>query len=716
MSPKNQIQSVVSNQLTCNKKYSIDQYWALKVLVNLNWTQVSYSDDFSSSELCYLGLKKFRKDLRETGGDENEINREIRNQLNYIEKNIPQVDLVLRRNISKLVKVINLNETEIMLLSFAIVSRCTKLLGDILQKLGNLRLSEIYETLSLILNIPNKKIKKALNSKSTLFQSGLIRVDNDDLFSNLYLYLSIMDGLVDRLLIPDIDIDEIFEPYFYPVNKGKLTIKDYYYLSKQTHIIQRLLRNIKKIPVKGMNILLYGPPGTGKTEFAQAIAKSSGFDLQEIAISNEKGDPISSKARFSAFRLAQHVLKRKKNSLIVFDEIEDVFPQTMMNFFGLTGDDKGQKAWVNRLLENNKVPSIWISNAVDQIDDAYKRRFKFVIKMDIPPKRTRLRIIKNCVKSLPISSDWLNSLAENSDLSPALISQAAEMVILMNNNDESVNKNNGDRTNSDAIESDLTQILNNSLEVMDKKSIQFNKSIKSISYNIDALNPDRDLKDLITGLKKHQQGRICLYGPPGTGKTAFGQYIASKLDKKLLVKRASDILSKWVGEAESNIASMFAESEKENSILMIDEADSFLMDRKTAHQSWAITQVNELLTQMENYEGIFICSTNLIDNLDAASIRRFDLKIKLDYLHPKQAWTLFRQVIAEQGLKLTQKAWWEQQLNSYHNLTPGDFSTVVRQNRLSAEKLRPDLLLAGLKNESQFKTGNKRGIGFTASL
>ena len=94
----------------------------------------------------------------------------------------------------------------------------------------------------------------------------------------------------------------------------------------------------------------------------------------------------------------------------------------------------------------------------------------------------------------------------------------------------------------------------------------------------------------------------------------------------------------------------------------------------------------------------------------------FDLKIKLDYLQPRQVWTLFQQVIAEQGIKLTQKTWWEQRLNSYHNLTPGDFSTVIRQNRLSYKKLEPDLLLAGLKNESRFKIGNKRGIGFTASF
>jgi transitional endoplasmic reticulum ATPase len=128
-------------------------------------------------------------------------------------------------------------------------------------------------------------------------------------------------------------------------------------------------------------------------------------------------------------------------------------------------------------------------------------------------------------------------------------------------------------------------------------------------------------------------------------------------------------------------------------------------------------QVNELLTQMENYNGILICATNLMGDLDEASIRRFDLKIKLDYMQVEQVWNLFHQVLKEQGSRLTQRPKWKIQLSSYHNLTPGDFATVVRQNRLSSQKLGPAQLFEGLKNESDFKSaGNQRGIGFSANL
>ncbi len=80
-------------------------------------------------------------------------------------------------------------------------------------------------------------------------------------------------------------------------------------------------------------------------------------------------------------------------------------------------------------------------------------------------------------------------------------------------------------------------------------------------------------------------------------------------------------------------------------MLLLDEADSFLRSRKDAQQSWEITQVNELLTQMESFSGIFICSTNLVTTMDEASLRRFDYKIRFNYLKPEQSWALFNQLL-----------------------------------------------------------------------
>lgn len=112
-------------------------------------------------------------------------------------------------------------------------------------------------------------------------------------------------------------------------------------------------------------------------------------------------------------------------------------------------------------------------------------------------------------------------------------------------------------------------------------------------------------------------------------------------------------------------------------MLVFDEVDSFLQDRSRAKQSWESTQVNEMLVQMENYKGVFIATTNLIDTLDKASLRRFDLKLMFDYLTPKQANAMFELYIKE--LKLQKKSQYD--VKTFRDLTPGDFAAVLRQNR-----------------------------------
>jgi SpoVK/Ycf46/Vps4 family AAA+-type ATPase len=170
-----------------------------------------------------------------------------------------------------------------------------------------------------------------------------------------------------------------------------------------------------------------------------------------------------------------------------------------------------------------------------------------------------------------------------------------------------------------------------------------------------------------------------LYGPPGTGKTAFGRWIAQRLDRQLQVRRASDILDPYVGGTEQKIAQVFKQAAADKALLLIDEVDSFLQDRGRAHRSWEVTAVNELLTQMERFPGIFIASTNLMRDLDGAALRRFDLKIRLDYLTADQARRMLRLQCLQLGLG-TPHADDMEALQQLDNVTPGDFVNVARQH------------------------------------
>jgi SpoVK/Ycf46/Vps4 family AAA+-type ATPase len=204
---------------------------------------------------------------------------------------------------------------------------------------------------------------------------------------------------------------------------------------------------------------------------------------------------------------------------------------------------------------------------------------------------------------------------------------------------------------------------------------------------------------------------MCLYGPPGTGKSAFAQWLARELDRPLHVHRGADLLSMWLGGTEKQIAQAFLQAEQARAVLLIDEIDGFLQDRRQAQRQWEVTQVNEMLTRMEAFEGILIATTNLMAGLDQAAMRRFDLKLHFDYLANDQAWQLFQQHCDELGLQADAIS--QQRLKRLDQLTPGDFAAVARRNRFTAFDSATAMANA-LAEEVALKTDNhQRPIGFT---
>ena len=302
---------------------------------------------------------------------------------------------------------------------------------------------------------------------------------------------------------------------------------------------------------------------------------------------------------------------------------------------------------------------------------------------------------------LPLAEAWRQTAANHAGMPPAVVERAVKVGTLVC---EVLPELAPDRV--------LTRLMNNTLAALGESRLQAVTDESPIQYRVDLLNADCDLQRLQDGLARVGEGRLCLYGPPGTGKTAFGRHIARALDRPLLVKRASDILSPYVGVAEQNIARMFEEARADGAVLLLDEADSLLRDRQGAHRSWEVTQVNEMLTQMEAFRGIFIASTNLMDSLDAAAMRRFDARIRLGYLAPKQAWQMFGDLAASLELAVPESL--ERDVASLQVLSPGDFAQVARLCRLDWPTDAPELL-ARLRQACEAKREPmRRPIGFAA--
>jgi SpoVK/Ycf46/Vps4 family AAA+-type ATPase len=234
------------------------------------------------------------------------------------------------------------------------------------------------------------------------------------------------------------------------------------------------------------------------------------------------------------------------------------------------------------------------------------------------------------------------------------------------------------------------------------------------SYHLEFTNTSPSIGGIGDALARTGKGKLLLYGPPGTGKTELAHHVSRHLNRPLMSKRASDLMSSWVGETEKNMARMFREAAADGAVLLLDEADGFLQDRGQALRNWEVTEVNELMTQMEQFNGVFICTTNLIDRIDQAAFRRFGLKVRFDYLSTEQRWATFLHFFGSSvsGLDAASTATLRKRIESMDRLTPGDFSAVQAQQEIRGNMAASDIVEA-IAEEYRLKPGSaKNAIGF----
>lgn len=258
----------------------------------------------------------------------------------------------------------------------------------------------------------------------------------------------------------------------------------------------------------------------------------------------------------------------------------------------------------------------------------------------------------------------------------------------------------------------LLTLFNETLQAQGKKKIEPLVESK-LSYQLEWVSCNENIHKITEGLMRTKKGRICCYGPPGTGKTAWAAWLAEQLDMPLLLRQGSDLLDPYVGGTERNIAEAFESAKRDNCLLVLDEVDTFLFSREGADRSWERSQVNEMLTQIERFEGLMVVSTNLIEVLDPAALRRFDLKLKFDYLTLPQRLDFAKQQAEILGLPLLSEEDLSQ-IESLNLLTPGDFAAVARRHQFSPFQKVQDWLSA-LQGECEVKpafSATTRRIGF----
>jgi SpoVK/Ycf46/Vps4 family AAA+-type ATPase len=474
-----------------------------------------------------------------------------------------------------------------------------------------------------------------------------------------------------------------------------------------------LLANAVARKEPGVNVLLYGPPGTGKTELAKVAAQSAGLELYEVEYADRDGNSLSGRDRYRSLQISQVFLKGSSNVALLFDEVEDVFPPISTDAAQLmarmdTGDGAlsgsvSGKAWVNQILETNPVPVIWVTNRIEQIDPAFRRRFQYHLELKSPPPGAREALVARALAGVDVAEGFAAKLAERKGLTPAQIRTAVKFAKLA----------------SDPGTNEMQALIERQLINADKAlgNATGERGARRVvtQYDLGLVNTESrfEVPKIIEALRRKSYGTLCFYGPPGTGKTALAEHIAHELQRPLMIRQASDIMSKYVGETEQNMAKMFEEAQTESAVLLLDEADSFLRSRRMAERNYEVSEVNEMLQGMERFSGVFICTTNLFQDLDEAALRRFTFKIQFKPLTQLQRERMFiAEALEGDSSRLTSEH--VKRLSQLDSLAPGDFASVKRQIDVLGEAFEPDEFLSQLEAEHRVKpeVRQQRGMGF----
>ncbi|MGZ9096987.1 MAG: AAA family ATPase [Micavibrio sp.] len=406
---------------------------------------------------------------------------------------IPEDDSVFK-NLIRLTEILGLGEMEKKPLQLLYVAKQYPELGTFLESVFESDLKKASIGIARMLDAPleGRRYFSAMTVGSRMSRYGLVYFEQG--------------GNATEIGIPCVD-EQILDKFDKPMNddevaavllgnpaKSELGIEDFSHVGDQLEFVLKLIKKAVDNGEKGINVFLHGPAGSGKTELAGAIAKHLGLRLFSVGEPNGD-DPFgeeytddgakrpASEVRTTKLLRTQALLDGSKNSLVLFDEIEDLL---MKGTDSSKSADTDNKLQVNRLLETNPVVTIWTGNNPEKFHEAVRQRFTYSILMDYPPTLVREKVWKRRLEmeKATLPPEEIRTLAREYAAPARMISKAVRSMRIV---DGDVN------------------VIRRSLEADSKigfgqtDSILIEEAIPK-DFSLDFLNADKNLHDMFNRL------------------------------------------------------------------------------------------------------------------------------------------------------------------------------------------------------------------------
>ncbi|MBU2501036.1 ATP-binding protein [bacterium] len=496
---------------------------------------------------------------------------------------------------------------------------------------------------------------------------------------------------------------------FRPVPGSALAADDLGIDAGKLDLMRSLLTSGGDAPV---HILVYGPPGTGKTTLCRALCAELGLRGFEVLGQRQN----EARARRAALAACLEMAAGQAGALVFVDEADQLLNTDRPWFHRGEVMDKG---YLNGILELPGSRGIWIVNEHDGIDPAVRRRFAYSLELPPLDGEKRAAMLDGILRRHRIKRHFtaaeVTRLAREFTLAPAVFAMAARVA-------------SGIQTTPRACRDAFGRTLEAQAGLQGvKRRVEVRKG-PAVEFLECGVNPSRPLGTLVRQMIRYVKNRdksagageggalaMLFHGQPGTGKTLTAGHLAAAVGRPVVSRKASEILDPYVGMTERNLAKAFAEAAATGAVLVIDEVDTFLASRSRSRRTWEISMVNELLVQIEQHQGAVICTTNRLDALDPAALRRFALKVEFRALDPAGIEATYGRLLSPLAAG-TPSAEERQRLCTLDPLTAADMALVRRNLRMQgARRTTHADLLAALEEEVALKhraAGPVRVVGF----